>query len=37
MTVRIAGQQSGAGRGNVGQAVNPASEDVAAAPESKQH
>jgi RND family efflux transporter MFP subunit len=32
-TVRIAGQQSGAASGNVGQAVN---EDVAAAPASKQ-
>ena len=35
--VHVAGQQSGASRGNVGQVVNPASEDVAAAPESKQH
>ena len=35
--VHIAGQQSDASSGNVGQVVNPASEDVAAAPESKQH
>jgi len=35
--VHIAGQQSGASTGNVGQAVNPASEDVATAPESNQH
>ncbi len=35
--VHVAGQQSGASRGNVGQVVNPASGDVAAAPESKQH
>jgi RND family efflux transporter MFP subunit len=36
-TVHIAGEQPGASSGNVGQVVNPASEDVAAAPESKQH
>jgi hypothetical protein len=35
-TVRIAGQ-SGASNGNGGQAGNPASEDVAAAPASKSH
>jgi len=35
--VRIAGEQSDAGSGSVGQAINPASEDVATAPESKQH
>jgi len=35
--VHIAGQQFGASSGNVGQVVNPASEDVAAAPKSKQH
>jgi len=35
--VHIAGEQSDAGSGTVGQAVNPASEDVATSPESKQH
>ncbi len=36
-TVRIAGQQSDAGRGDLGQAVNPGGEDVATAPQSKPH
>ncbi len=34
-TVRIAGQQSNANSGNVGQSGNPGREDVAAAPETK--
>ncbi len=36
-TVRIIGQRSGDASGNVGQAGGPGSEDLAAAPESKQH
>ena len=36
-TVHVAGEQPGASREKVGQKANPAGEDVAATPESKQH
>ncbi len=36
-TVHVAGEQPGASREKVGQEANPAGDDVAAAPESKQH